>query len=48
MGHVGADRGYDAGAQPPGGQPWYSLAAAAGVQYHDGGGPDQPVYGERQ
>lgn len=34
--------------QAPGGQPWYWLAPAAGVQYHHGRGPDPPVHCERQ
>ncbi len=48
MRQVGADRGDDASAQAPGGQPWYWLVPAAGVQYHHGRSPDQPVHRERQ
>src|SRR5450755_1818607 len=45
---VGANCGHDPGTQAPDGQPWYRLAGAAGVQYHHGRGPDQPVHRERQ
>ena len=33
---VGTDRGHDARAEAPGGQPWYGLVPAAGVQHHHG------------
>ena len=47
MSQVSSDGGRDPGSQAPGCEPWYGLAPAAGVQYHHGRRPDQPVHRER-
>src|SRR5579875_1035024 len=43
---VGSDRGHDANAEAPAGQPWYTLVPPACVEHHHGRSPDELVHGE--